>query len=94
MKPKQYKKLVLHQITVNQKILQSKIASEGSFTKKEIQMKNCLILILKNYNVAYLTSTITENLKQNLGAKNIMEKNFLWEDPARDLYAGIYNLRY
>jgi hypothetical protein len=34
--PEQCKKLVLHQVTVNREILQSRIASEESFTKKEI----------------------------------------------------------
>jgi hypothetical protein len=90
---KQCKKLVLHQVTVNQKILQPKIASEGSFTKKEIQKKNCLTLIVKNYNVTYLASAITENLKQILGAKNIMEMNFPREDPAQDLHVRICNLK-
>jgi hypothetical protein len=68
----QCKKLELHQMTMNQEILHPKIASKHLFTKKEIQKKNCLILILKNCNVAYLANAVTKNLRQILGTKNII----------------------
>jgi hypothetical protein len=88
----QSKKLIMHQVIVNPEVLQPKIASEDSYTKKEIQKKNCLTLIVKNCNIAYPASTITEGLKQIMGAKNIMQAYFLRGDPARDLHAGIFNL--
>jgi hypothetical protein len=70
--PEQCKRLVLHQVTVNCEILQPRISSEVSFTKKEIQKKNCLTLIVKNCNVAYSASAITKSLRQIIGTKNIL----------------------
>jgi hypothetical protein len=72
--------------------LQPKIASEESYTKKEIQKKNCLTLIVKNCNIAYPASAIIENLKRIMGDKNIVQTYFPRGDPARDLHAGICNL--
>jgi hypothetical protein len=74
--PEQCKKLVLHQLIVNREILQPRIASDESFTKKEIQKKNCLTLIVKNCNVAYLAKAITESLRQIIGTKNIVQTYF------------------
>ena len=68
-----YKKLVMHQVTMNREILQPKIASEDSFTKKEIQKKNCLTLIVKNCNIAYPKSIVIEGLRQIMGARNIVQ---------------------
>jgi hypothetical protein len=90
--PEQCKKLALHQVSVQQEILQPKIASEESYTKKEIQKKNCRTLIVKNCNIAYPVSAITENLKGIMGDKNIVQTYFPRGDPARDLHAGICNL--
>jgi hypothetical protein len=90
--PEQCKKLVLHQVIVNHEILQSRTASEESFTKKEIQKKNCLTLIVKNCNVAYSASDITESLRQIIGTKNIIQTYFPRGDIARDLHAGVCNL--
>jgi hypothetical protein len=90
--PEQCKKLILHQVTVNCKILQPRIASEESFTKKEIQKKNCLTLTVKNCNVAYPASDITESLRQIIGTKNIVQTYFPRGDTARDLHAGVCNL--
>jgi hypothetical protein len=90
--PEQCKKLVLHQVSVQQEILQPKIVSEESYMKKEIQKKNCLTLIVKNCNIAYPTSAIAENLKKIMGDKNIVQTYFPRGDTARDLHAGICNL--
>jgi hypothetical protein len=68
----QSNKLIMHQVTVNREILQPKIASKDSYTKKEIQKKNYLILIVKHCNIAYPASAIIEGLKQIMGAKNIV----------------------
>jgi hypothetical protein len=90
--PEQCKKLALHQVSVQQEILQPKIASKESYTKKVIKKKNCLTLIVKNCNIAYPASTITKNLKRIMGDKNIVQSYFPRGDPACDLHAGICNL--
>jgi hypothetical protein len=90
--PKKCKKLELHQVSVQQEILQPKIASKESYTKKVIKKKNCLTLIVKNCNIAYPASTITKNLKRIMGDKNIVQSYFPRGDPACDLHAGICNL--
>jgi hypothetical protein len=88
----QSRKLLLHQATVHHEILQPKVASEETFTKKETQKKNCLTLIIKNCNIAYSASAVTEQLQQIIGAKNVVKTYFSRGDPTRDLHRGIYNL--
>jgi hypothetical protein len=90
--PEQSKKLILHQVTVNWEVLQPKITSEDSYSKKEIQKKNCFTMIVKNCNIAYPASIIIEGLKHIMGAKNIVQTYFPRGDPAHDLHASICNL--
>jgi hypothetical protein len=70
--PEQCKKLVLHQVTVNRKVLQSNIASGESYTKKEIQKKNYLMLIVKSCNAAYPESTPSPKISSKLWEPRIL----------------------
>jgi hypothetical protein len=88
----QSKKLVMHQVTMNREILQSKITSEDSFTKKEIQKKNCLTLIVKNCNIVYPRSAATQGLRQIMEAINIVQAYYSRGDSTQDLHIGIRNL--
>ena len=85
-------KVLLYQVSFHRVIIQPKIASKESYTKKEIQKKNCLTLIIKNYNIAHLVSSVILNLKLMLGDKNVINTYFPWGDPISDKHARICNL--
>jgi hypothetical protein len=70
--PDQKQKLLLHQVSVRQELFTLNLISQQTWTKKEITKKNCLILIIKNINVAYSQSEVMEALKKMMGERNVV----------------------
>jgi hypothetical protein len=58
--PEKKQKLLLHQVAVCQELFTPNLISQQTWTKKEIAKKNCLTLIVKNVNIAYSQSEVTE----------------------------------
>ena len=52
------------------------LASKGGVSKKEIQRRNCLILIVKDCNLYYSASEVTTALKQLISDKNVVNTYF------------------
>jgi hypothetical protein len=69
--PEQKQKLLFHQVSVRQDLFTPNLISQQTWTKKEIAKKNCLTLIIKNVNVAYSQSEVTEALKKMMGERNV-----------------------
>jgi hypothetical protein len=90
--PEQKQKLLLHQISVNQELFTPNLVSQQTWTKKKIAKKNYLTLIIKNVNVAYSQSEVTEALKKMLGEKNVVCTYFPQGNTAKDQHDGICNL--
>ena len=61
--PKQCKKAITHQVLFNREILMPNMASIGAVSKKEIQRRNCLTLIVKDCNLYYFASEVTTAIK-------------------------------
>jgi hypothetical protein len=57
---------------VRQELFTPNLISQQTWTKKEIAKKNYLILIIKDVNVAYSQSEVTEALKKMLGENNVV----------------------
>ena len=77
---------------VRHELLTSNIISQQTWTTKEIAKKNCLTLIIKNVNVAYSQSKVTEVLKKMMGESNIICTYFPRGNTAKDQHDGICNL--
>ena len=76
----------------NCEILMSNMASIGAISKKEIQRRNCLTLIVKECNLYYFASEVTIALKQLIGDKNVVNTYFKDRDVEKNQHVGICNL--
>ena len=72
----QCKKVIMHQVLFNHEILTPSMASIGVVSKKAIQRRNCLTLIVKDCNLYYSASEVTPAVKQLIGDKNVMNTYF------------------
>ena len=90
--PEQCKKVITHQVLFNCEILTLNMASTGAMSKKEIQRKNCLILIVKDCNLYYSESEVIATLKQLIGDKNVVNTYFKDGDVEKNQHAGVCNL--
>ena len=88
----QCKKITMHQVLFNHEILTPILASEANVSKKEIQRRNCLTLIVKDCNLYYSTSEVTIAFKQYIGDKNVMNIYFKDGDVEKNQHAGVCNL--
>ena len=88
----QCKKVITHQVLFNREILTPNMASTGAVFKKEIQRRNCLTLIVKDYNLYYSTSEVTAALKQLIGDKNVVNIYFKDGDMEKNQHAEVCNL--
>ena len=68
------------------------MASTEAVSKKKIQKRNCLTLIVKDCNLYYSTSEVTTALKQLIGDKNMMNNYFKDGDVEKNQHAGVCNL--
>jgi hypothetical protein len=90
--PKQKQKLLLHQVSVRQDLITPNLILQQTWTKEEIAKKNCLTFIIKNVNVAYSQSKVTEVLKKMMGENNVICTYFLRGNAVKDQHDGICNL--
>jgi hypothetical protein len=77
---------------VRQELFTPNLISQQTWTKKEIAKKNYLILIIKDVNVAYSQSEVTEALKKMLGENNVVCTYFPRGNTVKDQHDGICNL--
>ena len=90
--PEQCKKIIIHQVLFNHEILMPNMASTGAVSKKEIQRRNCLTLIVKDCNLYYYASEVTTALKQLMGDKNAVNTYFKDGDVKKNQHARVCNL--
>ena len=82
----------MHRVLFNHEILTPSMASTGVVSKKDIQRRNCLTFIVKNYNFYYSASEVTTAFKQFIGDKNVMNTYFKDGDVKKNQHAGVCNL--
>ena len=68
------------------------MASTGVVSKKEIQRRNCLTLIVKDCNFYYSASEVATALKQLIGDKNVVNTYFKDGDVEKNQHARVCNL--
>ena len=85
--PEQCKKVITHQVLFNCELLTPNMASIGVVSKKEIQRRNCLTLIVKDCNLYYYASEVTIALKQLIGGKNVVNTYFKDGDGEKNQHA-------
>ena len=68
------------------------IVSEGAISKKEIQKRNFLTLIVKECNLYYSTSEVSAALKKLIGDKNVVKTYFKDGDVEKNQHEGVCNL--
>ena len=90
--PEQCKKVITHHVLFNREILTPNMASTGAVSKKEIQRRNCLTLIVKVCNLYYSASEVTAALIQLIGDKNVVNTYFKDGDVEKNQHAGVSNL--
>lgn len=90
--PEQSKKIITHEVIVNKERLIPINAAERVVTRKKIQRKNCLTLIVRDCNVFHSASEIATTLKKLIGEKNVVKTYFKDGNPERDHHAGTCNL--
>ena len=88
----QCKKVITHQILFNSEIFKPSMASTGAVSKKKIQRRNCLTLIVKDCNLYYSASEVTATIKQLIGDKNVVNTYFKDGDVEKNQHAGVCNL--
>ena len=90
--PEQCKKVITHQVLFNREILTPNMASTGAVTKKEIQRRNCLTLIVKDCNLYYFAREVRTALKQLIGDNNVVNTYFKDGDVEKNQHARVCNL--
>ena len=83
----------MHQVLFNCEILTPSMASTRVVSKKEIQRRNCLILIVKDCNLYYSANEITAALKQLIGDRNVVNTYFKDGDVEKNQHVGVCNLK-
>ena len=68
------------------------MASTRAVSKKEVQRRNFLTLIIKDCNLYYSASEVTVALKQLIGNKNVVNTYFKDGDVEKNQHAGVCNL--
>ena len=68
------------------------MASIGAVSKKEIQRRNCLTLIVKDCNLYYSASEVLATLKQLTDDKNVVNTYFKDGDVEKNQHARVCNL--
>jgi hypothetical protein len=71
-------------VTIGGELITAKAIFQQSWTKKEIAKKNCLTLIVKNINIAYTQSAVTEAFKKMIGEKSVVCTFFPRGNNAKD----------
>ena len=89
---KQCTKIFIHQMTFNHKILVLIIASQGALSRKEIQRRNCLTLIIKDCHIYYCASKVIIDLQKLMGDNNVVKTYYKNRVTKKDLLAGVCNL--
>ena len=82
----------MHQVLFNHEILTPSMASTRVVSKKEIQRRNCLTLIVKDCNLYYFASEVAIALKQLISGKNVVNTYFKDGDVEKNQHSGVCNL--
>ena len=85
----QCKKVIMHQVLFNCKIFMPIMASARVVSKKEIQKRNCLTLIVKDCDLYYSANEVTATLKQFIGNKNVVNIYFKDRNVEKDQHATL-----
>jgi hypothetical protein len=86
------KTMLLHQVTCAGEILIPILVAQQRWTQKEISKKNCLTLIVKNINIAYSQSAVSDVFKNLLGPRNAVCTYFPRRSVEHNMHDGICNL--
>lgn len=71
--------MIKYKVSVDNEILEAKVATKVKLTEKDKAQKNVLILIIKNLNKVKSTQEIEYEIKRHMGENNVVNVFFRLE---------------